>query len=99
MKTTIELPDALMRDVKLRAVYERRKLKEVVADLLRKGLDTPQPRRNSYQESFLGRDERTGLPLVQCRHAAAPEQRLTPEAVADLLDQQEATWQDEAGRH
>ena len=34
MKATVELPDSLMREVKLRAVYEGRRLKDMVADLL-----------------------------------------------------------------
>jgi hypothetical protein len=38
MKTTLELPDDLVKEVKLRAVYEGKKLKEAVAELLRKGL-------------------------------------------------------------
>ena len=38
MKTTLDLPDALVKQVKLRAVREGRKLKDAVADLLRKGL-------------------------------------------------------------
>jgi plasmid stability protein len=37
MKTTLDLPDALVKQVKLRAVREGRKLKDLVADLLRKG--------------------------------------------------------------
>ncbi len=39
MKTTIELPDDLIKEVKLLAVGEGRKLKDVVADLLRRGLN------------------------------------------------------------
>jgi hypothetical protein len=38
MKTTLDLPDDLARAVKLRAVEENRKLKDVIADLLRRGL-------------------------------------------------------------
>jgi len=38
MKTTLELPDDLVKQIKLRAVHEGRKLKDAVADLLRKGL-------------------------------------------------------------
>ena len=34
MKTTLELPDELMRRVKLRAVHRNQKLKEAVAQLL-----------------------------------------------------------------
>ena len=40
MKTTIELPDGLVREIKLRALNKRQKLKDAVAELLRiKGLD------------------------------------------------------------
>ena len=38
MKTTIELPDDLMRRVKLRAVSEHKKLKQSIAELLERGL-------------------------------------------------------------
>lgn len=38
MKTTLDLPDDLVRAVKIRAVEENRKLKDVIADLLRRGL-------------------------------------------------------------
>jgi len=38
MKTTLELPDELMRRVKLRAVYRNRELKDVVAQLLEAGI-------------------------------------------------------------
>lgn len=38
MKTTLELPDALMQRIRLRAVHRRRKLKDEVAALLEAGL-------------------------------------------------------------
>lgn len=38
MKTTIDLPDALMTDVKVLAARERRSLRNVVAELLASGL-------------------------------------------------------------
>lgn len=38
MKTTIDLPPDLVREMKLLAVYEGRKLKDVAADLLKRGL-------------------------------------------------------------
>lgn len=37
-KTTLELPDALMRQVKLRAVRRQQKLKDVIAQLLELGM-------------------------------------------------------------
>lgn len=39
MKTTLELPDPLMRAVKIRAAQTDRKLKDVVADLIQRGLE------------------------------------------------------------
>jgi hypothetical protein len=38
MKTTLDLPDELVKEVKLLAVHEGKKLKDAVTDLLRKGL-------------------------------------------------------------
>lgn len=38
MRTTLDLPDALMREVKIRAAQRDQKLKEVVEELLRLGL-------------------------------------------------------------
>lgn len=43
MKTTLELPDDLMRRIKLRAVHRRRKLKEEIAQLLEAGLAQAPP--------------------------------------------------------
>jgi hypothetical protein len=39
MKTTLELPDDLVTEIKLLAVHEGKKLKDAVADLLRQGLE------------------------------------------------------------
>lgn len=38
MKTTLELPDDLMRRIKLRAVHRNRKLKDEIALLLEAGM-------------------------------------------------------------
>ena len=38
MKTTLDLPDDLMRAVKIRAVHEHKKLKDTIAELIRKGM-------------------------------------------------------------
>ncbi len=93
MKTTIELPDALAREVKLLAVREGRKLKDVIAELLRKGLDAATP----PAENAVVRDERSGLLVVACRHPAPRRRELTPERVADILLEQEADWHRDAG--
>lgn len=47
MKTTLELPDELMRRIKLRAVHRNQKLKDAIAQLLELGMAAapePQPR-------------------------------------------------------
>ena len=38
MKTTLDLPDELMREVKIRAVHEHKKLKDAIAEFIRKGM-------------------------------------------------------------
>jgi hypothetical protein len=38
MKTTLDLPDDLMHEVKLRAVHQQKKLKDTIAELLRRGM-------------------------------------------------------------
>ena len=43
MKTTFELPDDLVRRIKIRAVHEKRKLKETVAFLLEQGMASAPP--------------------------------------------------------
>jgi hypothetical protein len=46
MKTTIELPDHLMREVKIRAAQTDRKLKDVIAEFIQRGLETPPQKRS-----------------------------------------------------
>jgi hypothetical protein len=38
MKTTLDLPDELMREVKIRAIHEQKKLKDAIAEFIRKGM-------------------------------------------------------------
>jgi plasmid stability protein len=45
VKTTLDLPDELMREVKIRAIHEHKKLKDTIADLLRKGIAASKTRR------------------------------------------------------
>jgi plasmid stability protein len=82
MKTTLDLPDDLVREVKIRAVMENRKLKDAVADLLRQGLHQrrPGPRLR----------HRVALPLVQCARTGRPGQEMTPDRVAAILLEEES---------
>jgi hypothetical protein len=98
MKTTLDLPDALVKQVKLRALQEGRKLKDAMADLLRKGLAASRNSGCDVATPVLTKDKRTGLPLVQCKHAASPGEEITPERVAEVLLAQETDWHHAASR-
>jgi hypothetical protein len=96
MKTTLDLPDALVKQVKLRALHEGRKLKDMIADLLRRGLAVANAEPDA-PAAVVTKDRHTGLPLIRCQHPAAPHEELTPERVADLLLTQEVEWQHAVG--
>jgi hypothetical protein len=96
MKTTLDLPNALVKQVKLRALQEGLKLKDAVADLLRKGLAVA--RNTEVAAPVVTKDKQTGLPLIQCKQAASPQEELTPDRVADVLSAQETEWFHDAGR-
>ena len=83
MKTTLDLPDEIVRAVKIRAVEENKRLKDMVAELLKRGLA-----REPGGPARVRR--RLKLPLVQCAHAARPEEEMTPERVAKVLLEEEA---------
>lgn len=85
MKTTLDLPDDLMRAVKIQAVRENRRLKETVADLLRRGLA-----RKRVAGPAARPGKRIKLPLVRCAHKASPGDEVTPERAAEILAEQEA---------
>ncbi|HEX6900610.1 MAG TPA: antitoxin [Thermoanaerobaculia bacterium] len=91
MKTTLELPDDVVRAVKIRAVQENMKLKDMIADLLRRGL-AQEPRVPTAVRS------RVKLPLVECAHEARPGEEVTPERAADVLVDEEAGWHRDAVR-
>lgn len=78
VKTTLDLPDDLMREIKIRAVKENRKLKDAIADLLRRGLA------HEPEETTTAR-KRVKFPLVRCAHAAREGEEITPERAADIL--------------
>lgn len=79
VKTTIDLPADLLRTIKIRAIEENRKLKDMVAELLRRGLA------QSAHEGSARRRSRVQLPLVQTAHEALPDEEMTPDRVAAVL--------------
>jgi hypothetical protein len=83
MKTTLDLPDELMRQIKIRAVNENRKLKDAIADLLRRGLSQKSARSTTVRH-------RVELPLVECVHEARSDEEMIPERVAKVLLEEES---------
>lgn len=83
MKTTLDLPEDLMRAIKSRAVQDNRRLKDTVADLLRRGLDQERSVPAKVRR-------RLRLPLIECAHEARPGEEMTPERVAEVLLEEEA---------
>ena len=90
MKTTVDLPDELMRAVKVRAAQQGRKLKTVMADLVERGL-AAEPAAAANPRA------RVALPLVRNTHEACPDEEMTPERVAALLETEEAAASRSAG--
>ena len=73
MKTTIDLPPDLVREMKILAVHEGRKLNDVAADLLKRGLEVGDNNANSGTcEDFL-----------LSAFSGSPE--MTPERVREIL--------------
>ena len=56
MKTTIDLPEDLVREMKFRAVREGRKLREAAEEVFRRGMGAPTP--------IPGSRHRVKLPII-----------------------------------
>lgn len=72
-----------MREIKIRAVNENRRIKDVVADALKRGLAKDDVARKRVRQ-------RVRLPLVECAHEAHPDDEITPDRVATILLAEEA---------
>jgi plasmid stability protein len=95
MKTTLDLPEDLVREIKLRAVHHGQKLKDAVAELLRKGLaasNAPRPQSGAKASSRIKTDPKTGLPVILCNRKA-PASKMTIEKLL-VLEQETQTQED-----
>lgn len=96
MKTTLDLPDELVREVKLRAVVQGRTVKDLVAELLTQGLGlaaggaSPKPPVSPRVET-----DDQGLPLIRCA-PHAPATRMSLKALLKL--EQEAQLEEDLQR-
>ncbi len=83
MKTTIDLPDELMRNVKIRAAMEGRKLKDVFSDVVRAGLYNIDSRAKPDEPLRIESDRIYGLPVI-APTVAAPGSVFTADQVLQL---------------
>lgn len=97
MKTTLDLPDELIREAKLRAVMQGRTLKDLVADFLRQGLGiAPSVPSALLPPGSMVEIAANGLPVIRCRpnakaSTASLEALLTLEQLAQTeLDMRHA---------
>ena len=84
MKTTLDLPEELVREMKLRAVMQRRTVKALAAELLSQALGLA-PAAQPATRSVIGRVEigDRGLPVIRCR-PEAPGLGLNPKQLLEL---------------
>jgi hypothetical protein len=83
MKTTFDLPRDLVREIKLRAVHEGRKLKDMAAELLKRGLADPvTPAKPKHLKPRI-EIQANGVPVVCCGKDA-PASRMTTEELLAL---------------
>jgi len=77
MKTTIDLPEEVVHQIKLRAVMERRTVKELVEELLRQGLNLTHSASGQSAASkriLRGADD---LPYIACGPAKGRRKKRT----------------------
>lgn len=86
MKTTLDLPEELVREMKIRAAREGRKLREVATEIFQRGLSAPEPNAAS-------KGKRVKLPLFE---GGTATRQFTPEELDEILLQQEVEWHHEA---
>ena len=96
MKTTMDLPDELMREVKLRAVVQGRTVKDLVTEYLSQCLGlTPRTDAKKAVASPMVEISTRGLPVIRC----APHAPATRMRVEELLKlEQESLLQEDMQR-
>lgn len=91
MKTTLDLPEPLVREMKLRAAQEGRKLKDVATEVFEAGLRRQSPGQGSKTYS-----QKLDAPLFACEASKAESSGMT---VAKLLRlEQQAQFEEDARR-
>jgi len=93
MKTTLDLPDDLVREAKLRALMQGRTLRDLVADFMRQGLGLAAPKvPPTPPPDSLVTIGANGLPVIRCG-MDAPATRMSVSELL-VLEQQTQTQED-----
>lgn len=96
MKTTLDLPEELVREAKLRALMQGRTLRDLVSDMLRQGLGmapaVAEPASSTPERASRVGKSPTGLPIIPCHGDAAASHMAVPELLQ--LEQQALTADD-----
>jgi len=85
MKTTLDLPEELVREMKIRAAREGRKLRDVATEVIQRGMTElgTEPQKKGH---------RVKLPLIRSTRVVPAEEQLTPEKIDEILLNQEIEW-------
>lgn len=84
MKTTLDLPDEILREMKLRALMQGRTLRDLATDFLRQGLGMAAPRQATTPPPGSPVEiSADGLPIIRGR-ADAPARLMSAEALIAL---------------
>jgi len=82
MKTTLDLPDDLMREMKIRAATQGKKLKDLMAETIRSGL-FPESSPQEKPKPVITKHPVLGFPIVECE-PNPPISRMTIEEILKL---------------
>lgn len=94
MKTTLDLPDDLMMEVKIRAARQGRRMKDVMADAIRQGL-FPESTSQPAIRPIITTDPELGHAVVQCP-PGAPISKMKIEEILKL--EQDTLYQEDLER-
>ncbi len=84
MKVTLELPDDLVQAIKLRALHQRRRFKDVMAEYLQVAINLP-PR----QPGKAGGGTATTLPVLKAACVTSPQVTgWSPQQMSDWIKEQ-----------
>ena len=88
MKTTLDLPEELVREMKIRAAREGRKLRDVATEIIQRGISSTGP-------TIKPKGKRVKLPFFQGKKPANPADELTPDKIHVIRMNQEIEWLNE----